>query len=493
MRKNINNKSNILQIGGVSLEKVSDVIWEIPETYRKKMKVPVRIVGTKELVKDIEEDCLKQAINVSSLPGIVECVWLMPDTHLGYGMPVGGVAAFDIENGGVISPGAIGFDINCGMRLISTSLAYDEVKPNIPRLVEELFNAVPAGVGKRGFLTLTPLQLEEIIIDGAQFMIKKGYGWEEDKKHMEEYGCIAGANPDSISDYAIRRGIEQLATLGSGNHYLEIQKVEQIFDKKIAQKMMIYEKDQITVMIHSGSRGFGHQICQDYLKKFEKKMPEYGIFLNERQLACLPYNSDLGKKYYSAMAAAINFAFANRQGIMYQTRKVFSKVLGKDAKEDLKMYLVYDVAHNTAKIESFGNKKLLVHRKGATRSWGPGESELPYDYQKVGQPVIIGGSMETGSYLLVGTKKAKQFTFGSTAHGSGRKMSRTKAKKIMHGKDLAERMKKSNIIVKSASWSGLAEEGGYAYKDIDDVIKSVDKAGISHPVAKFRPIGNIKG
>lgn len=453
------------------------------------MRVPVRIVGTEELVRAIEVNALKQIINVAALPGIVGYAWMMPDTHVGYGMPVGGVAAFDPKNGGVISPGAIGFDINCGMRLISTSLTYEEIKPHIPRLVEGLFAAVPAGVGKRGFLKLTPSQLEEIMVEGAQWLIKKGFGWEEDKEHMEEHGKIAGADPVAVSNQASKRGVDQIATLGSGNHYLEIQRVDEIFDKKVAAKMMVYEKDQIVVMIHSGSRGFGHQNCQDYLRTFERKMPEYGIHLPDRQLACLPYQSELGKKYYGAMASSINFAFANRQGIMHQTRKVFSDVLRKDAKKDLKMYLVYDVAHNTAKMEN----GLIVHRKGATRSFGPGEPELPEVYREVGQPVIIGGSMETGSFLLVGTKKAKGLTFGSTAHGSGRTMSRTKAKKIMHGKQLAEKMAKEGILVKSASWSGLAEEGGYAYKDINSVVKSVQLAGISNPVAKLKPIGNIKG
>lgn len=473
---NSNDKKITLNNNGIPIRQIKEVIWEIPKTHRKKMRVPVRIVGTEKIVKNIEVKCLKQAVNVASLPGIVDYMWLMPDTHLGYGMPVGGVAAFDPVNGGIISPGITGFDINCGMRLISTSLTYDEVKPFIPRLVEELFKAVPAGVGKRGFLSLNSKQLEKIMVDGAQWMIKNGYGWKEDEKHMEEFGRISGADPNSVSDFASRRGIEQIATLGSGNHYLEIQRVEQIFDKETAQKMMIYGENQVVVMIHSGSRGFGHQNCSDYLRKFERKMPEHGINLSDRQLACLPYESKLGKQYYGAMAASVNYAFANRQGIMHQTRKVFQKVLGKDAKNKLKMYLVYDVAHNTAKIEN----GLIVHRKGATRSYA-------------NQPVIIGGSMETGSYLLVGTSKAEKLTFGSTAHGSGRTMSRTKAKKVMHGKKLAERMQKKGILVRSASWSGLAEEGGYAYKDINTVVKSVQLAGISMPVAKFRPVGNIKG
>lgn len=474
---------------GIPARQVEEAIWEIPQEHRKKMRVPVRIVGTEDLVRAIEADALRQIINTSALPGIVPYAWLMPDTHVGYGMPVGGVAAFDPANGGVISPGAIGFDINCGMRLISTGLTYAEVRPYIPRLVDGLFAAVPAGVGKRGFLTLTQAQLEDVMVEGAQWMIKQGYGWDEDRQHMEEHGKLAGADPSAVSDHAAKRGIEQIATLGSGNHYLEIQRVEQIFDQKIAEQMMIYEKDQVVVMIHSGSRGFGHQNCSDYLRKFVKKMPEHGIDIPDKNLACLPYSSKLGRQYYRAMAASVNFAFANRQGIMHQTRKIFQNVFGKDAKDALKMYLVYDVAHNTAKLED----GLLVHRKGATRSFGPGESELPDVYKNIGQPVIIGGSMETGSFLLVGTKKAKGLTFASTAHGSGRTMSRTKAKKIMHGKQLAKKMQDAGILVKSASWSGLAEEGGYAYKDINLVVKSVQLAGISMPVAKFAPIGNIKG
>jgi tRNA-splicing ligase RtcB len=473
---------------GIPIRQVEEAIWEIPKEHRKKMRTSVRIVGTEELVRSIEVGALKQIINVATLPGIVNYAWMMPDTHIGYGMPVGGVAAFDPKNGGVISPGAIGFDINCGMRLISTNLAFDQIKSYIPRLVNELFKAIPAGVGKRGFIKLKPSQLEEIIVDGAQWMIKKGYGWEEDKKYMEEHGKLAGADPFAVSDYAARRGVEQIATLGSGNHYLEIQKVEKIFDKEIAKKMMVFDKDQIVIMIHSGSRGFGHQNCSDYLRKFDKKMLKFGISIPDKNLACLPFESRLGKKYYAAMAASVNFAFANRQGITHKTREVFSKVLNKSAK-NLGMYLVYDVAHNTAKIED----GLIVHRKGATRSFGPGEAELPQNYQNIGQPVIIGGSMETGSYLLVGTRSAKSTTFGSTAHGSGRTMSRTKAKKIMRGRQLAKKMQKEGIFVRSASWSGLAEEGSYAYKDINTVVKSVNLAGISKPVAKFKPIGNIKG
>lgn len=477
------------QKDGIPMQQVSEVIWEIPKTHRKKMRVPVRIVGTEELVRAIEVDALNQIINVASLPGIVPYAWMMPDTHVGYGMPVGGVAAFDPQNGGVISPGAVGYDINCGVRLISTNLSLAEVKPRLSKLIEELFSAVPAGVGKRGFLNITPQQLDEIMINGAQWIIDKGYGWEEDREHIEEHGKVVGADPSAVSDHAARRGISQIATLGAGNHYLEIQKVDQIFNPEVAKKMFVFKKDQIVIMIHSGSRGFGHQTCSDYLQKFEQKMPEFRINLSDRQLACLPYQSELGKKYYAAMAASINFAFANRQGITHQLRGVFEKVFNKNAKDGLGMYLVYDVAHNTAKLED----GLIVHRKGATRSFGPGEPELPEVYRKVGQPVIIGGSMETKSYLLVGTKKAKELTFGSSAHGSGRTMSRTKAKKLMHGEQLAEKMKREGILVKSASWSGLAEEGAYAYKDINTVVKSVQLAGISEPVARFKPIGNIKG
>lgn len=479
------------------MRKTSDYIWEIPITYKKGMRVSVRIIATEKLLQEMDEGVFEQSSNVATLPGIIEAVYVMPDAHWGYGFPIGGVAAFDVKEG-VISPGGIGFDINCGVRLLLTNLKMAEVRPRLPELVGELFKAVPSGVGTKGFVKLTVPEFKEAMVKGMQWAIKKGFGWEEDVRHAEEYGQIKGADPEAVSNKAIERGIGQLGTLGSGNHYLEIQQVlaSDIFDQTLASQFGIFP-DQIAVMIHCGSRGFGHQVATDYLSLFEKIMPKYGIAVPDQQLACAPFGSLEGKSYYSAMIAAANAAFANRQIIMHRVREVFAKVFGKSA-ESLGMRLIYDVAHNIAKLESKRageqeDKKILVHRKGATRSFGPGHPELPEIYQKIGQPVMIGGSMETGSYLLVGTKKAEELTFGSTAHGSGRTMSRAAAKKIVRGEKLQKEMEGRGIYVKSASFAGLAEEAGLAYKDITEVVRAVELAGISKPVVKFTPIGNIKG
>jgi tRNA-splicing ligase RtcB len=472
------------------LERFSEIepaVWELPKSFRKKMKVPVRIVATEELLKDMDDGAVEQAVNVAQLPGIINASLVMPDAHWGYGFPIGGVAAFDLKKG-VISPGGIGFDINCGMRLLVTNLKEKDVRPKIETIVNELFKAIPAGVGHGGAVRLSVEELKEIMVGGAKWAIEKGLGWPEDIKHIEAEGQIEKADPNAVSDRAIKRGIDQLGTLGAGNHYLEVQKVETVFDEKVAESMSISGKGQITVMIHCGSRGFGHQIATDHLRIFEPAMKKYEIVVADQQLACVPFDSSEGRAYFSAMAAAANFAFCNRQVIAHKVREVFSSIFGKSA-TDLGMKLVYDVAHNIAKIEKFNfgtqNSKLktqnfLVHRKGATRAYP-------------NQPVIIGGSMETGSYLLVGTEGAMKKTFGSTAHGSGRTMSRTQAKKIVQGKELQEKMKAKGIYVKSVSYAGLAEEAGVAYKDINEVVKATSIADISQPVASLTPIGNIKG
>lgn len=386
---------------------------------------------------------------------------------------------------------------NCGMRMLTTNLTLEELQPKLKELVDTLFKSVPVGVGCKGIVKLDKKQLGEIMVKGAEWCIENGYGWKEDLELTESNGCIQGADISKISDRAITRGIDQLGTLGSGNHYLEIQVVkdENIFDKDTAKKFGITKKNQICVMLHCGSRGFGHQVASDYLKVFEDAMKKYNIIVNDRELACAPFNSTEGQDYYKAMACAANMAFANRQVILHRIRECFSKVFGKSA-EELGMHQVYDVAHNIVKMEEHeidGKKKmLLVHRKGATRSYGPEFKELPAKYKKIGQPVIIGGSMETGSYLLVGTEKAKE-TFNSTAHGSGRTMSRTKAKHEVVGEKLQKEMEAKGIYVKSVSFAGLAEEAGIAYKDINEVIDTIDKAGISKRIAKLIPLGNIKG
>jgi tRNA-splicing ligase RtcB len=422
----------------------------------------------------------------------------MPDGHSGYGFPIGGVAAMDVQQGGVISPGGIGFDINCGMRLVVTNLTYDDVHPHVHELVDKLFERVPAGVGSTGFVKLSRQEFRRVVEEGARWCIKNGYGWEEDLELTEELGCIAGAEVSKISDKAIDRGFNQIGTLGSGNHYLEIQvaRREHIQDEELARRLGITLPDQVVVMFHCGSRGFGHQVATDYLQIFLKVMEsKYRIKILDRELACAPFDSPEGRDYFAAMKCGLNMSFANRQVILHRIREVFAAVFGRSA-EDLGMHMVYDVAHNTAKLERHvidGHERtLLVHRKGATRAFGPQMEGIPARYQDVGQPIIIGGSMETGSYLLVGVPEGGQ-TFFSTAHGSGRSMSRTKARKQWRGEKLQREMAARGIYVRTASWSGLAEEAGGAYKDIDDVIAAAEQAGISKRVVRFTPIGNIKG
>lgn len=480
------------------LQRVSDTIWQIPVTYKEGMRVPARIYGTEKIIREMDDAVYDQITNVATLPGITEYALCMPDGHFGYGFPIGGVAAMDVDRGGVISPGGIGFDINCGMRLVLTNLTYDEVKPHLKDLVERLFERVPAGVGSTGFIRISKQEFRRVVEQGARWCIKNGYGWKQDLELTEENGCIEGADASKISDRAIERGYNQIGTLGSGNHYLEIQvaRRENIMDSEIARVFGITIPDQVVVMFHCGSRGFGHQVATDYLQLFLKVMQsKYGIKILDRELACAPFDSPEGRDYFAAMKCGINMSFANRQVILHRIREVFSAVFGRSA-EDLGMEMVYDVAHNTAKLERHivagTARRLLVHRKGATRAFGPGMEGLPERYKKTGQPVIIGGSMETGSYLLAGTPGGAE-TFFSTAHGSGRTMSRTKARKQWRGQELQRDMEARGIYVRTASWSGLAEEAGPAYKDIDEVIGASEQAGISRRVVRFIPIGNIKG
>ncbi len=479
------------------LIKISETIWELPKTYKAGMRVPARIFATEKLIKEMDATVFEQAANVAMLPGIIKYSYCMPDGHWGYGFPIGGVAAMDTETG-VISPGGIGFDINCGMRLVLTNLNYDEVKPHLQKLVNELFKQVPCGVGKHGFVQITKKQFPEVAEQGSRWCLKKGYGWQEDLERTEEGGCIAGADATKVSDKAIERGYNQIGTLGSGNHYLEIQvaKPENIFDKEIAQAYGITIPNQVVVMFHCGSRGFGHQVATDYLQLFLKVMEsKYNIKVVDRELACAPFRSPEGQAYFAAMKCAVNMAFANRQVILRRVREVFSSVFGKSP-QDLGMHQVYDVAHNIAKLERHiidgKEKEVLVHRKGSTRAFAAGMNDIPERYKKIGQPVIIGGSMETGSYLLAGTAGSAE-TFYSTAHGSGRTMSRTKARQQFQGKDLQQKMQQKGIYVQTASYAGLAEEAGSAYKDIDEVTEATELSGISKRVVRFVPIGNVKG
>jgi tRNA-splicing ligase RtcB len=479
------------------IKKLGDFLWELPTSHKKGMRVPARIYASQKLVSEMDEGVFDQISNVACLPGIVGHAICMPDGHWGYGFPIGGVAAFDVEEG-VISPGGIGFDVNCGMRLVATDLTLAEVQPHIRELVDKLFQRIPAGVGRDGFLSISADEFRQVVQQGARYCIRNGYGLEEDLAATEEGGCISGADASKISERAVNRGYRQIGTLGSGNHYLEIQvaRRENVIDRELAESFGITRDDQVVIMFHCGSRGFGHQVATDYLQAFLKAMEgKFHIKVLDRELACAPFSSPEGQDYFSAMKCAINMSFANRQVILHRIREVFSEVFHRDPR-DLGIRQVYDVAHNTAKLEEHEvggrSRRLLVHRKGATRAFAPGMPGLPAAYRKTGQPVIIGGSMETGSYLLAGVETGAQSYF-TTAHGSGRTMSRTKARRIWQGSRLLHEMEARGIYVKSSSLSGVAEEAGGAYKDIDEVIEATERAGLSRRVVRFVPIGNIKG
>ncbi|MEW5700858.1 MAG: RtcB family protein [Candidatus Zixiibacteriota bacterium] len=472
-------------------------VWEIPPDAKAGMRVPARILASPSVFASMDDGVFNQITNVAMLPGIQQHALCMPDGHWGYGFPIGGVAAFDLEEG-VISPGGIGFDINCGMRLLRTNLTYDEVKPKLAQLMDTLYSLVPCGVGSKGFIRLNDSEFREMAVQGAGWCVKRGYGRREDLDHIEEMGCIPDADPDQCSGKAIHRGLDQLGTLGSGNHYLEVQVIrpENVLDPIVAHRLGVGVPDQICVMVHCGSRGFGHQIGTDYLRAFVPVMARHGIVTADRELACAPFSTPEGQSYFKAMNCAANAAFANRQVITHRIREGFAKTFGRN-ELDLGLEVVYDVAHNIAKVERYTvggtERDLLVHRKGATRSFGPGQAQLPSAYHDIGQPVIVGGSMETGSYLLIGTQEAMDSTFGSTLHGSGRTMSRTKAKHMIRGEKLKQSLLDRGIAIRTASLAGLAEEAGFAYKDISEVVAAVHDIGISRRVVRFLPIGNIKG
>ena len=479
------------------LRQVSDTVWELPVTYKPGMLVPARIYATPKLLGQFDAGVFDQVTNVACLPGIVKHAFCMPDGHWGYGFPIGGAAAMDPDTG-VISPGGIGFDINCGMRLVLTNLTHEEVQPHLQQLVDRLFRRVPAGVGSHGFVRLSHDEFCEVAEQGSRWCRRKGFATDDDLEKTEESGCFPGADASKVSQKAIERGYSQIGTLGSGNHYLEIQvaRPENVLDQETARAFGIDRPNQVVIMFHCGSRGFGHQVATDYLSVFLGVMErKYGIKIIDRELACAPFRSPEGQAYFAAMKCAVNMAFANRQVILHRIREVFSDVFGKTPAE-LGMNMVYDVAHNTAKLERHTvdgkQRNLLLHRKGATRAFGPGMAGLPECYQKTGQPVIIGGSMETGSYLLAGLATGHQ-DFYTTAHGSGRVMSRHQAKKMHRGEKLQREMAARGIYVRSVSWGGLAEEAGSAYKDIDDVVEATELAGLSKRVVKLLPIGNVKG
>uniref|UniRef100_A0A7C4XJR5 tRNA-splicing ligase RtcB n=1 Tax=candidate division WOR-3 bacterium TaxID=2052148 RepID=A0A7C4XJR5_UNCW3 len=478
------------------LIKIDDYRYKIPKTYKEGMRTDGIIYASERMLEKIKEDqAPEQVANVATLPGIVGYSLAMPDIHWGYGFAIGGVAAFDVKTG-IISPGGVGYDINCGVRILRTNLKYEDIKSKIKELVRALFENVPSGVGSTGKIKIDDNEVKEVLVSGAQWAVKKGFGWKEDLERIEENGLLKGANPERVSKRAIERGRPQLGTLGAGNHFLEIQVVQNIFDPESAKVMGIEAVGQITVMIHTGSRGLGYQICDDNVKTLGNAVRKYGINIPDRQLACAPIDSPEGKSYFEQMACAANYAWANRQCIMHWVREAFEKVLGKKA-EELGMHLIYDVAHNIAKFEEHkvdGEiKKVCVHRKGATRAFVTGHKDVPEVYKKIGQPVLIPGDMGTHSYLLLGTERAMLETFGSTCHGAGRLLSRTKALDVTRGRRIDKELAEKGIYVLCASSEVLREEVPEAYKDIDMVIEAVDGAGISRKVARMRPLGVVKG
>lgn len=485
------------QLRQVKLEKIDNYRWRIPPSYKSGMKVPGLIFASESLIPSIISDkAIEQVANVAFLPGIVKYSLAMPDIHWGYGFSIGGVAATDPSEEGVISPGGVGYDINCGVRLLRSELTLDDVKPKLERLINTLFNEVPAGVGSSGDIKVSDREEEEIFVKGAGWAVKKGYGTKEDLEHTEDKGAIDGADPAWISERAYERGRKQSGTLGSGNHFLEVQLVDEIYDDKKANIFGLF-KGQVSVMIHSGSRGLGYQVCDDYVKSMVHTLRKYNINVPDRQLACAPINSEEGRSYLASMRCAANYAWANRQCLTYLARKVFEKVFAKSW-SGLGLSLVYDVAHNIAKMEKHsvdGRERLLcVHRKGATRAFSPGHPDIPPVYKEAGQPVIIPGDMGTFSYILAGAEGAMKETFGSTCHGAGRNLSRSAAINKCRGRQIdKELFNKSGIIVRARGRSTLAEEAPEAYKDVNEVVEVVHKAGISNKVARMRPLGVIKG
>ncbi|MBI1310851.1 RNA-splicing ligase RtcB [bacterium] len=478
------------------LERVNEYLWRIPRSYKPEMRVDGLIYASDALVELLRGDqAPEQVANVATLPGIQVASLAMPDIHWGYGFTIGGVCATDPDEGGVISPGGVGYDINCGVRLIRSNLFYQDVKPFQQRLVDELFKAVPTGTGRKGKYRFEPNELRRLMGEGVPFLKDRGLATDADIEFTEAHGCLDGADPDLVSDRALERGASQCGTLGSGNHFLEVQIVDSIFDAHAAEVMGL-EKDMVCVMIHSGSRGLGYQVCDDALRLLRGIPEKYGIELPDRQLACAPVNSPEGSHYLGAMRAAANYAWCNRQLLMWQAREVFARVFD-DSWQSLQMGLVYDVAHNIAKFEEHSieaaRKRVWVHRKGATRAFPPGHPEIPDRYREIGQPVLIPGDMGRASWVLVGQPGSMEQTFGTTCHGAGRVMSRTKAVREAKGRRIDQELKQRGVIARAQSWKGLAEEQPDAYKDVNLVVDVVHSAGLSKKVARMRPIGVIKG
>ncbi|GAB4379687.1 MAG: RtcB family protein [Calditrichia bacterium] len=484
-----------MKIQGFELIPINDYLWEIPQ--QGDMRVPGRIYNSRKMIEKFlqNDESIKQVVNVATLPGIQKYSLAMPDIHWGYGFPIGGVAAMDV-NEGVISPGGVGYDINCGVRLARTGLRQEDVSPRLTELIQNLFKNIPTGVGSSGAIRkLSANEIKDILRKGSRWAIEHGFGEQEDILFTEENGCLTSADPEAVSRKAIERGLDQAGTLGSGNHFLEVDVVETIFSEKEAEMFGLFE-GQIVIQIHSGSRGLGYQVCDDYLKILVKAFPKYGISLPDRQLACAPIKSQEGQDYLGAMAAAANFAWNNRQIIMDLAKKTFMETFHISPSE-LDFHLVYDVCHNIAKIEEHeidGVKKTVcVHRKGATRAFPPGDKRIPEKYQPVGQPVLVPGDMGRYSYVAVGTNQAIEETFGSSCHGAGRVQSRTQALKHGKGRNLIADLQKHGIVIQAKGMRTIAEEMPYAYKDVSDVIDVMHHAGISRKVAKLRPLGVIKG
>ncbi len=478
------------------VKKLDDFRYEIPQKYKNEMRTRGIIYADEKMIRSVVKDnAPEQVANVATLPGIVGSSMAMPDIHWGYGFPIGGVAAFSMDDG-VVSPGGVGFDINCGVRMLTTNMNVNDVTPKIKDIVNKMFENVPSGVGSRGKIRVDNQTLRRVLEEGAGWAVSEGYGWEDDIEHLEENGCYKIADSEKVSQKAIERGKPQLGSLGGGNHFLEIQRVDKILQPEIASKWGVTHKDQVVVMIHTGSRGCGHQIASDYIRVMERAGKKYGIKLLDRQLACAPVHSDEGQDYLKAMACGANYAWTNRQMILHWIRQSFEKVFDQPA-EDMGLKVIYDVAHNIAKIEEHeieGKKvELCVHRKGATRAFGSGRKEVPQDYRDTGQPVLIPGDMGTASYLLVGTDSAMKESWGSTCHGAGRTMSRRAATRKFRVDQIKSQLSRKGIYIRAASKDGIVEEAPDAYKDIDDVVRIAEGAGISKIVARMRPMGVVKG
>ncbi len=476
-------------------QQVDKYIWELSKDFRDDMRVPAQLFGDAELFDAAFRDrTVEQLVNTATLPGIVKYAMAMPDFHQGYGFPIGGVAAMRTDTG-VISPGGVGYDINCGVRLLGTHLEQDKIAPYLRDLTAALYRACPSGVGGKGRMRVSERELNELMVEGGKWALKRGLARQEDLAHTEEGGCFPGADPSKVSARAKERGRPQVGSLGAGNHFIEVDVVDEIHDPEAAEAFGLWE-GQVAVQIHCGSRGFGHQVCDDYVKGLQPVVQKYGIQLPDRELVCAPIDSPEGRDYYGAMACAVNYAFVNRQVLVMGVREAFEQVLAGKVK-DFDLFQVYGVTHNIAKFEEHevdGKRmKLCVHRKGATRAFPPGHPEVPEDYRDVGQPVLVPGSMGTASYVLVGTQKAMELTFGSTCHGAGRVMSRRKARKRIRGSELRHELEEQGIVVRAGSMEGLAEEAPAAYKDVSRVVEVVHGVGIAHKVARLRPLAVIKG